>query len=265
MKQRILEGDHPLHQPHQHETPTVRHALETFLHRQRIARRIKDDFAEPVVRLCQRLDPEALGKRPSRGTRIEHTHSAARRQGELQHRQANRPRADNQHILTRLQPATLHRMGANAKRLHQRQLVERQSLRPEEPLDRHREQPAHAAIRMNAQNLQLLAAVWLANDTGMTAATTQVWLDRAAIAWLDAMIAGRQFQHLDAQFMPKDARVGKERLPASEGMQIRAAHSDTMDAHERLPGLRRWCSRRRADKFTRLLQHNATHEDLPTG
>src|SRR5262249_46362188 len=126
--------------------------------------------------------------------------------------------------------------------------------------DRHREQAAHAPVGVNAEHLQVFAAVGLSQLAGVAAPAAQIGLDGTSVARLQAVVSAREFEYLDAEFVAKDAGVGEERLAAGEGVQVGAADADTADTDQGLAGFRVgwWC--RRAHEGAGLLQHDLTHE-----
>jgi hypothetical protein len=65
-----------------------------------------------------------------------------------------------------------------------------------------------------------------------------VRLDRATVARLDVLHIRPDSDNLDAELMPRDARIAKERHLAEIPGQIRAAHADVVDTHERIVGPR---------------------------
>ena len=85
---------------------------------------------------------------------------------------------------------------------------------------------------MDAEDLEVLAAVARAAAAGETLLAVQVGLDRAAVA--DAHVAdalaGRD--HFDAQLVARDARVAVERHLAQVAGNVRPADPDAVDADD---------------------------------
>src|SRR5262249_42148644 len=98
-------------------------------------------------------------------------------------------------------------------------------------LHRHRDETTHAAIRVDAEHLERLAAIRPVKPAGVTVAAAQVRLDSTAVAGLHAG-ADPGVEQLHPEVGPEDARVAEKRLPSCKGVQISAADADAVNAHE---------------------------------
>ena len=101
---------------------------------------------------------------------------------------------------------------------------------------RHDEARPQAAVGVDAEDLQVLAAVAAAAPAGEARLAVHVRLDGAAVARLDVGDAGADLEHLDAQFVAGDARIAVERHLAEIAADVGAADADAVDAHQRLAG-----------------------------
>ena len=88
---------------------------------------------------------------------------------ELDDGQADRPGADDEDVFARLRGAAVDGVAADAERLHQGQLVERQPLRRVQLAGRHDEARPQAAVGVDAEDLEVLAAVAAAVPAGEAA------------------------------------------------------------------------------------------------
>ena len=165
---------------------------------------------------------------------VEHDHLRARLDGELRDRQPDRPRADDQHEFVLLHAGAFDGVRADAERLDERELIQRQ-LRGGMQLARgQHELLAHPAVGVDAEHLDVRAAIRLAPAAGDAFLAVDVRLDRAAVAGFDVVDALADGDDLHAEFVPEDARVGEERLLAVESVDVGAAHADAVHAHQGL-------------------------------
>jgi hypothetical protein len=95
---------------------------------------------------------------------------------------------------------------------------------------------SHAAVGVDAEDLQALAAVGPAVAAGVAGGVVDVGLDGAAIAGLDVGYAVADGEHLDTELVAEDARVRHERHLAEVGADIGAADADAMDANKGVAG-----------------------------
>ena len=98
---------------------------------------------------------------------------------------------------------------------------------------------AHTPVDVDAEDLEVAAAVGLAPPAGRAAPAVEVGLQSAARPHCYMSDLVPDCSHFHAKLMAENARIGKERLPAAHGMQIGAADPDTSDAHHGLAQARR--------------------------
>src|SRR5262249_14941363 len=149
------------------------------------------------------------------------------------------------------------------QRLDQGKLIIRQAVGFVQALGGNDHQAAHAAIGMNAKNVQFLAAIGLADPAGMAVTAAQVRFHRAAVASFDAVSPGGDLDNFDAKFMAKYAGIVKERLPAGEGVQVSATDADAVNSNQGLARLQAGPPGLFADKSTRAIQHDLPHGISP--
>jgi hypothetical protein len=86
---------------------------------------------------------------------------------------------------------------------------------------------------------------------------------------LDVAIVGRRVQHFNAQFVAENAGISEEWLSARESVQVGAADTDAMDAHQRLIvanlGSRNIAAAELARMFKRDLLHGMGCSETKTG
>ena len=92
---------------------------------------------------------------------------------------------------------------------------------------------------MDAQDLQVDAAVGLPPAAGNAAPAVQIRLDRAALAGLQPSLIRADLDDLHSQFVPENARIAEERLPAAVRVQVGAANADPVHAHQGFAGRKR--------------------------
>jgi hypothetical protein len=92
---------------------------------------------------------------------------------------------------------------------------------------------------MDAEHLELPAAVGVPPPARVAVRVVEVRLDRAAVAGPDVYHPRADLEHLDPQLMPRNAGVAEERHLAQVAADVGAADADPVDAHQRLarPGL----------------------------
>src|SRR6185295_7389935 len=86
----------------------------------------------------------------------------------------------------------------------------------------------------HAEDLEVLAAVAAAGAAGAAFLAVEVGLHRAALAGLHVRDAGAGLEHLDAQLVAGDARIGVEGHLAQEAGDVGAADAHAQHAHQRL-------------------------------
>src|SRR5437868_3535281 len=98
---------------------------------------------------------------------------------------------------------------------------------------RHDELGPQTAVAVNPERLMLFAAVGVAALAGVTRLAVDVRLDGAMIAGLNVGDRSADLEHLDAEFVSRDARIAGERHLAEVAADVGAADADAMDAHKR--------------------------------
>lgn len=139
-------------------------------------------------------------------------------------------------MLARLRIRSIDRVAADAERLDQRELFQRELARRMQLASRQHELRTQPTVGMHAEHLQLLATIAVAAPTGVALTTIHVRLDRAAVAGLHVGHAAANLDDFDAQFMPRNARVAVKRHLAEIPTDVRPANADAMHSHERLTG-----------------------------
>ena len=119
---------------------------------------------------------------------------------------------------------------------------------------------AHAAVEVDAQYLQPLAAVCFAELAGTTVAATEVGFHGAASAHVDAALVWWRLKDFDSQLMAEDAWIGEKRLSARERVQVGAADANAMDANEGLTFARLGGSDVRACEAAWMRERDLFHE-----
>jgi hypothetical protein len=151
-------------------------------------------------------------------------------------------------------------MGADAQRLDERKLVQRELRRLVKLVDWHAQEFSHAAVGVHAEDLQVDATVGFAATSGDALATVQVRFDRAVIANGDFLRIRPHGDDLDTELVSEDARIGEERLPAPKRVHVGATDTDPMDADESFLG--RWLAgmfRVHGDQLAGLFQDDRFH------
>jgi hypothetical protein len=124
----------------------------------------------------------------------------------------------------------------DAKRFHERQLVEGKYLRRMQLARGQNEAVAQTAFGVDAEYLQALAAVALAAFAGNAMFAVQVRLHGAAVANRNVRYALTDGEYFDAELVTNQTRIRKKRLSSGKGVNIRAANPDAMNAHKGFSG-----------------------------
>ena len=190
--------------------------------------------------------------------------SAPRARAILHRAQADWPGADDERGFARLDGGAAGGMSADAKHFDQGKLLRRHVVGFVQLVDGDRQPFAHAAVDVDAEDLQALAAVGAAATAGDAGAAVEVGLDGAAVADGEVVLEiGRtQREDFDGQLVAEDARVGEEGLVALVGVQVGAADAHAQDADEGLAGTgfgRRFGVRELEGEW--LLQNDGFHDD----
>jgi hypothetical protein len=111
-------------------------------------------------------------------------------------------------------------VSTDSEELHHRSIAWRQIRNGYNVLLRHRDDCTHAAIRMNAENCEILATVWLSPTTRTTTTTTEIRVDRNEISARDS-----------ARYRSLSTRTVQGRLQslyAKLGLSAADAHNDAI-------------------------------------
>ena len=130
-------------------------------------------------------------------------------------------------------------MGADAQRLHQGQLLQGEDVGSKQFSGGERQDVPHAAVHVDAQDVQVRAAVRLAHAAGHAVAAVHVGHDGALVAGMDLVHVPARRDDFHAQFVPEDAGIVEKGLRALVGMEVRAADPDPAYLHQGLAGARR--------------------------
>ena len=93
-----------------------------------------------------------------------------------------------------------------------------------------------AAVGVDAEHLEVLAAIDAAAPAGEAILAVDVGLDGAAVAGLDVGDAGADLDDLDAKFVAGDARIAVEGHLAEIAADVGAADADAMDPDQDVAG-----------------------------
>jgi hypothetical protein len=85
---------------------------------------------------------------------------------------------------------------------------------------------------MDAEHLELDAAVGLAPSAGNAFAAGEIGVDGAEITFLEVGDAGTDAEDFDTQFVTENAGVREEGLAAFEGVKVGAANANCANSHE---------------------------------
>ena len=172
----IGEGDLAEHDADEHIGAAVRDIEKARVHRLGGARAIehaieevaRGERAEPLARVRARASRHDRrrshrAQKSSRScARVEHRHLGAARLGEDRAGDADRPGADDQNSLPGCDFAASHGMGADGEEFRHRGLVETDAARVDEIVVGDAEPVRHAAVAVDAEHIELLAAIGLA-------------------------------------------------------------------------------------------------------
>jgi hypothetical protein len=186
------------------------------------------------------MHAEALfAKREAPLVHIEHDAGRTGDLHKLDRRQTDGARADDEHIVARLDPRPVHRVAADGKRLDQGELIVAEFAGNMEFSCGQQHALAEAAVTHDAEGLVRRATIGQPSPARVTFLAVQIRLDRAAVADRDVGHAGTDRQHLDAELVPRNARIGVKRHLAEKPAEVRAADADAVNAEERLARPRR--------------------------
>jgi purine-nucleoside phosphorylase len=265
----VVEGDVADEEADKDELATVGDKAEGGLHGLRVARAVEYErggggVVRPFMAGLQRV--VRLGEGAAFGTEVHQFNLGARNPQELDHRQTNRSGSDDDRALAADRLAAQYGVRADAQRLHQRQLRRGEFRIGIEVRCGYQEALAHAAVNVNAEHLEGLAAVRLAAPAGLTGATVEIGIHGATVANVDACGALAQRDYLNGEFMPEDPGIAEERLTAAVSVQIGTADSDAEDADESLAGGgHRGFRRVVPGELARLFKNQVAHREQFTG
>lgn len=98
----------------------------------------------------------------------------------------------------------------------------------------------HAAVGVDAEDLEFFAAVRSAAAAGVAGRVVDVGFDGAAVTGFDVGHTVADRQDFDAEFVAENARVRHKRHLAEVSADVGAADADAMDADEGFAGAGRW-------------------------
>ena len=91
-----------------------------------------------------------------------------------------------------------------------------------------------ASVAMHAQGLVVMTTIGVTPATGMAVLAIQVGLDAAPISGTHVRDPVADAHHFDAQFMPRNPRVGEEGHLAQVAAEVGTANAHLMDANHSL-------------------------------
>ncbi|GIT28975.1 MAG: hypothetical protein Ct9H300mP1_10210 [Planctomycetaceae bacterium] len=138
--------------------------------------------------------------------------------------------------------AAIDGVGPDAKCFDQGELFEGQLVALVQLVGRHHDFLSHSTVDMDAQDLKGTAAVGSSGTAGAAVPPVEVGFNGTVISHRNAGNPVSQLQDLHAQFVAQHPGVGEVGLLASEGVQVGAADSDSLDTDQDVarPGSG-WC------------------------
>jgi hypothetical protein len=121
------------------------------------------------------------------------------------------------------------------------------------------EERLHRAVDVHAEHTKTLAAVRSAQSASAAVPAREVRLDGAAIACRKAAFVRRRLDDLAGDLVSEHTGKSHQRLRAGERVEIRAAHSHTPYADQRLVRAARRHRYVALDEPARLLQDDLSH------
>ena len=192
---------------------------------------------EAVGGLQRVRDAHHVAAEPQAGfIHVQHDDLGTRQFGKDDRGQADRARTDDEDRLLGRRRGPVDGVAADGEGLDEGELVEGEVGRGVELPRRQQELRAQAAVAVDAQDLQLLAAVRVAAAAGVAVGIINIRLHGAAVAGLDVGDALADGDDLDAQLVAGDARVAEEGHLAEVAAEVRPADADPVDAHQGLAG-----------------------------
>src|SRR5271157_5767715 len=96
-------------------------------------------------------------------------------------------------------------------------------------IERYGKELAQPAVRMHAQDSDVLTVVVVSGAAGSAFSAVQVGLDRTVVPHRYPPVVGGRFHHFRSQLMPNHPRIGEEGLTTVEGVEIRATDTHAMN------------------------------------
>ncbi len=262
VKEGVVDGHRSLHDPnpyHATAEPCPRNALR---HRSGITRGINHRIGQPAVGFGKGFDAKALHSCAPSGLGFDDAHSRSHRQGKLSDRHTDWARADDQDKFAWGCPRPHYRVGPNAQRFDQRQLVEGETRGGVDMIQRHNQVLSHSPIFMHAEDPDVLAIVVVTRVARITLAAIQVGFDGTTGPRRQATVVGWNIHHLRTEFVPQHPGIGEECLPAIEGVKVRAAEAHAVNSQERLARARSGWSSMGRDQAVRSFECDLLHEGI---
>ncbi len=259
----IVEGNVTHEQAHENQLAAVGDEFEGALHGLRITGAIEDqrgrrDLFGSFVASLQGI--VLLGEGAPFCAEVDEFDLGAGDLKKLDYREADGTSADHQNTLAGRRLAAQDGVRTDSERFHEGELRVRELGVRVEMRGWNQEAFAHAAIDVDAEDLEAFAAVGFAAETGLAVSTVEVGINGAPVAHLNAAGAIAQGEHFDSQLMAKDARVAKERLAPAVGVEIGATDTNAQHTDESLSGGRRLRFRRVVPgELARLFKNQITH------
>ena len=186
-------------------------------------------------------DPEGgKAQRPRRldlvGRGIDHRHVAAGDPGEKGDTQPDGSRPDNQRPIARLELGAADGVGTDGEEFDHGGIAQAEALGGVEIGRGHDDLLGHAAVAMDADDLEALAAIGVALAAGGALVAGQVGVDDHRIAGLELRAAVR-IEHDAGELVAHDPRIFEEGVVALEDVVVGAADADVADADADPAGL----------------------------
>jgi hypothetical protein len=178
----------------------------------------------------------------------------------LNNGEADRPGPYDKHVDPRRQPRPVDCVSTDPEGFHEGQLIEGQCGGRKEFVHANADPFTHAAVAVNSEYLQGFAAIPPFPQADAAGPTIQVRLDRTMVADLHPRFPRGHCQYFDAEFVPEDAGVRKERLPAGERMQVGAADANLLHSDQGMSGQAGRLVRMAGGEPTGFVERDLQHE-----
>jgi hypothetical protein len=100
--------------------------------------------------------------------------------------------------------------------------------------DRYYDRFPHPSVDMHAQNFQIGAAIRFTVSTGNALATVQIRFDSTMVTDAYSLAVRPDVKHFHTQLVTENSGIGKKRLSAAVGVQVRPADTNPRYTHQRL-------------------------------